>query len=112
MAAFSATSPCFMQRSSAVISESAGEEHNKIYRRLEAAGGAEGRLELAEEVTVKPGSGVSLLPDDIHSIHMRGEDVKMHLHMYGRAISEMTERVKYDLETGEVAHFPPPPDAR
>ena len=96
----------------AVVVGVAGEEHNKIYRRLDQAGGTEGRLELAEEVTVKPGSGVCLLPDDIHSIHMRGEDVKMHLHMYGRAISEMKERVKYDLETGRSEHFPPHPDAR
>lgn len=96
----------------AVVVAVAGEEHNKIYRRLDEGAGAEARLELAEEITVKPGAGVCLLPDDIHSIHMRGDDVKMHLHMYGRAISEMKERVKYDLETGRSEHFPPHPDAR
>ncbi len=94
----------------AVVVGVAGEEHNKIYRL--PAGGAAGPMEVAEEITVKPGTGVCLLPDDIHSIHMRGDDVKMHLHMYGRAISEMKERVKYDLDTGRSEHFPPHPDAR
>ncbi len=96
----------------AVVVGVAGEEHNKFYRRLDGGSAMEARLELADEVTVRPGSGVCLLPDDIHSIHMRGDDVKMHLHMYGRAISEMKERVKYDLASGRVEHFPPHPDAR
>lgn len=94
----------------AVIVGIAGEEHNKIYRRPSGAGAAP--MEIAAEVTVKPGSGVCLLPDDIHSIHMRGTDPKLHLHLYGKAISEMTERVKYDPATGESAFFAPHPDAR
>ncbi len=94
----------------AVVVGVAGEEHNKIYRR--PAGGAAGPMEVAEEITVKPGTGVCLLPDDIHSIHMRGDDPKLHLHMYGKAISEMTERVRYDPASGQGEFYPPHPDAR
>ncbi len=94
----------------AVVVGVAGEEHNKIYRR--PAGGAAGPMEVAEEITVKPGTGVCLLPDDIHSIHMRGDDPKLHLHMYGKAISEMTERTRYDPASGRGEFYPPHPDAR
>ena len=96
----------------AVVVGIAGEELNKIYRTVDAEEGGPARLEVAETIVVQPGAGVCLLPDDIHSIHMRGEDVKLHLHMYGKAISEMTERVKYDPETGRSEHFPPHRDAR
>ena len=94
----------------AVVVGVAGEERNKIYCR--PAGDAAGPMAVAEEITVKPGTGVCLLPDDIHSIHMRGEDPKLHLHMYGKAISEMTERVHYDPETGRGEFYPPHPDTR
>lgn len=96
----------------AVVVGIAGEELNRIYRPPDAEDGGPGRLEVAEKIVVRPGTGVCLLPDDIHSIHMRGEDVKLHLHMYGKAISEMKERVKYDPESGRTEHFPPHPDAR
>ncbi len=96
----------------AVVVGIAGEELNRIYRPQTAEDGGHGGLEVAEQIVVRPGTGVCLLPDDIHSIHMRGEDVKLHLHMYGKAISEMKERVKYDPETGRSEHFPPHRDAR
>ena len=94
----------------AVVVGIAGEEHNKIYRR--PAADAAAPMEVAEEIVVKPGTGVCLLPEDIHSIHMRGHDPKLHLHMYGKAISEMTERVRYDPESGQGEFYPPHPDAR
>ena len=94
----------------AVVVGVVGEEHNKIYRR--PAGEAAVPMEVVEEITVKPGTGVCLLPDDIHSIHMRGDDPKLHLHMYGKAISEMTQRVKYELDSGRAEFYPPHPDAR
>ncbi len=97
----------------AVVVGVRGEEHNRFYRRVDGGDpGGPAKLELADEVTVRPGVGVAMLPDDIHSIHMRGDEVKMHLHMYGKAISELTERVKFDLESGRVEHFPPHPDAQ
>ncbi len=46
------------------------------------------------------------MPDDIHSIHVLGDQSIMHLHMYGKALEEMTERVAYDRENGTYAVFP------
>ena len=88
-----------------------GEEHNKFYRRTDDGGTpGKGTVEIVSEKTVMPGSGVALMPDDIHSIHMRGDDVKMHLHMYGRALHRLEGRVKYDEAAGTYEQFESHPD--
>ena len=97
----------------AVVVGVRGDEHNRIYQRV--GGDAEaGRAEVrvAKEITVSPGSGVCLMPDDIHSIHMAGDDVKMHLHMYGTAITHQSDREKFDMDAGTVEHFEPHPSIR
>ena len=96
----------------AVVVGVQGDEHNKFYRRLDDGSDPDrGRVEIADEVTVRPGTGVCMMPEDIHSIHMRGDDVKMHFHMYGLAVSELSERVMFDMETGKIEHFAAHPDA-
>lgn len=87
-----------------------GQERNKVYRRTDD-GSVPGRAEIdvAWERTVEPGAGICLMPDDIHSIHMEGDDPKMHLHMYGLALSRLTERVMYDRAAGTYKRFDPPP---
>ncbi|MCR9222082.1 MAG: hypothetical protein NXI21_17805 [Alphaproteobacteria bacterium] len=88
-----------------------GQEHNKFYRRTDdRATPGRGTVEVVAEKTVEPGTGVAMTPDDIHSIHMRGPGVKMHLHMYGLAIHRLSGRVKYDVETGTYEHFEAHPD--
>ena len=90
----------------AVVVGLRGEEHNRIY---ECAG--EDAVRLAREVTVRPGTGVCLMPDDIHSIHMDGDAVKMHLHMHGVAIPQQTRRRRFEPDGG-WRHFAPHPDIR
>jgi len=97
----------------AVVVAVEGEEHNRIY---EIVGDDESpetaRVRIAKEITIRPGTGVCLMPHDIHSIHMSGPEPKMHLHMYGLAIPHQTERRRFDLEAGGFRHFAAHPDIR
>ncbi len=95
----------------AVVVGVRGDEHNKLYERTDD-GSVDGRGEVrvASEITVRPGFGVSLLPDDIHSIHMSGPEAKAHLHMYGMAIPQQSARKSFDTATGAYRHFKPHPD--
>lgn len=84
-----------------------GGELNRLWRRTDDAGRA-GRATVAleREVMVEPGRGIGLMPDDIHSIHIRGDRPTMNLHLYGVAFERMTERVMYDRDAGTVNPFP------
>ena len=97
----------------AVVVGVCGQEINRFYIR-DDDGSDPGKASLHQtgEVVVEPGSGVCLLPEDIHSVHMRGDDVKMHLHMYGLAIDRMTERLMFDLQAGTCRVYEPHPDTR
>ncbi|MBH61205.1 MAG: cysteine dioxygenase [Alphaproteobacteria bacterium] len=83
-----------------------GEEINKFYDRKDD-GSVPGKatLELGEEVTVKPGIGVAMMPDDVHSIAVVGDTPTLHFHMYGRAIETLTERVGYNIEEGTYEYY-------
>ena len=42
------------------------------------------------------------MPDDIHSIHVEGDEETVHLHMYGLAFEHLHERVMYNKEKRNV----------
>jgi predicted metal-dependent enzyme (double-stranded beta helix superfamily) len=90
----------------AVVVAVEGQELNRIYRRIDA-GGREGKasLVLDREIMVEPGTGMALMPEDIHSIHTAGTATTRHLHMYGLALEKLDGRVGYDLEAGTVQPY-------
>jgi predicted metal-dependent enzyme (double-stranded beta helix superfamily) len=83
----------------AVIVSVKGQEHNTVYERVP------GGLKVAREVMVEPGTGIALLPDDIHAIATPGAVPTRHLHMYGLALEVLDERQAYDPATGEAVPY-------
>jgi hypothetical protein len=52
------------------------------------------------------------MPDDIHSIHPRNERPGLILHMYGRALDHLPNRVTYNMAEGTYKVFPATPNIR
>jgi len=91
----------------AVIAGVAGEELNRFYNRTDdGAVEGEGIVEQYREETVRYGTGVAFMPEDIHSIHVRGEAKTVHLHMYGLALDHLHERIMFNQEKGTYRTFP------
>jgi predicted metal-dependent enzyme (double-stranded beta helix superfamily) len=91
----------------AVIVGVHGAERNRIYVRADdGSEPGKGELKQIDEVVIRPGGGITFMPDDIHSIQIDGEKPTLMLHMYGLALEKLNERVSYDIEAGTYAHFP------
>ena len=95
----------------AVVVGIEGEEINQLWRRVDdrtSPGKAE--LEPIEETLVAPGTGVALMPEDIHSIHRASAAPLLHFHLYGRSIERLPERKQFDLERGTYEVYPASPN--
>lgn len=80
-----------------------GIEYNVLWDRLDD-GAQPGRAEIREAKTVALGTAdypsIALMPNDIHSVEIRGDMIIRHLHMYGRPLETLTERTAYDPDEG------------
>jgi len=91
----------------AVIVGVHGDELNRFYERTDDGSvPGQGRLKETGTFNVVHGTGVSLMPDDIHSIHVAGDEPTVHLHMYGLALEQLHERVMFDTAAGTCKVFP------
>ncbi len=95
----------------AVITGVQGEEENRFYERVDDGRvPGKGEVRQAGGETVRPGVGVCLMPEDIHSIHPRNEKPSLHLHCYGMALEHLPDRVIYNVQEGTYKVFPASPN--
>ena len=89
----------------AVIVGVCGEELNRFYDRTADNGVSE-----RGQHVVRRGTGVSFMPDDLHSIHI--EAPLLNFHMYGLGLEQLVQREYYKPAAHAWAIFPPHTDIR
>ncbi|WP_434034966.1 rhodanese-like domain-containing protein [Cupriavidus sp. a3] len=93
----------------AIIAGITGNERNVFYRREATDDPARDRLTETGRSEVVSGSSVTLLPDDVHTIELIGDEPGLHLHFYGLALDRLSGRVVFDSTAGgSYRHFGPP----
>src|SRR5450830_1945045 len=90
----------------AVIVAVQGEELNRLYERHDDRSNPEqASISLVRELTVKPGTPISFLPDDLHSIHVQGDQPTLHFHLYGRPLDTLSGRIGIDPQTVLIVNY-------
>lgn len=69
-----------------------GQEHNRFFERT-----PDGVTQVDDHM-VQAGTGVAMLPDDLHSIHIDGP--ALNFHCYGLALERLDEREYYNTTEG------------
>lgn len=86
-----------------VVAAVEGEEVNRRYRWVGPREPIEtASLEYVDSVSVRRGAGIAFMPDDFHSIHIQGERPARQLHLYGRALETLHERLGFDEVSGRM----------
>ncbi len=83
----------------AVIVGMRGQELNRLYG--PCAGGGEPQVQ--HEVVVERGTGVAMLGDDVHSIHIEGASANFHC--YGLALEQLSGRRFWNARHGEWREY-------
>jgi predicted metal-dependent enzyme (double-stranded beta helix superfamily) len=94
----------------AVIAGIEGEEINKFYK-LDKPPADNGKADLLEYTSkvVADGSGVTLMPNDIHSIHCLTKMPTLNFHFYGKSIEHLPDRKAFNMKLGTYKIFPANP---
>ncbi len=82
------TTPVHNHTTWAVVVGFDGQELNRFFQRTDAG------VEQIDEHMVEAGTGVAMLPDDLHSIHISGS--ALNFHCYGLALERLDEREYYN----------------
>ncbi len=78
-----------------------GDEHNVFYDRVDDRKvEGEGRLAKTGELTVVKGNACSFLPDDFHTIEVVNGKESLHLHLYGKTLEDLPDRVFFGATIG------------
>ncbi len=93
----------------AVIVGIQGEERNWLFERTDD-GSVPGRgtVQIVDEQVAAPGTGVALMPEDIHTIQGKAEaGGRLTFHLYGVTTDRQQGRVAYNQAEGSYRLFPP-----
>ena len=93
----------------AVIVGIQGEERNWLFERTDD-GSVPGRgtVRVVDEQVAAPGTGVALMPEDIHTIQGKAEaGGRLTFHLYGVTTDRQQGRVAYNEAEGTYRLFPP-----
>ena len=93
----------------AIIVGIQGEERNWLFERTDD-GSVPGRgtVQVVDEQVAAPGTGVALMPEDIHSIQGKAENGgRLTFHLYGVTTDRQQGRVAYNQAEGTYRLFPP-----
>jgi len=94
-------SPAHDHTTWAVIVGMEGKELNRLYDPSD-----DGAVAEKGQFVVEAGTGLALMPDDLHSIHIDGAEPVLNFHMYGLGLEQLEHRRYYKPETHEWKHFP------
>lgn len=89
-----------------------GDEHNVFYERIDGSESAvEGKLQKTHELTIRRGNACAMLPDDFHTIEVTGGKPSLHLHLYGKTLEDLPDRIGFPSSTGgKIARFMAKPE--
>jgi len=89
-----------------------GDEHNVFYERSDHGEmPGEGRLRKTSELTIQRGSACAMLPDDFHTIEVTSREESLHLHLYGKTLEDLPDRITFPSSAGgRIARFMAKPE--
>jgi len=84
-----------------------GDEHNVFYERTDhGETPGEGRLKKRSELTIQRGNACAMLPDDFHTIEVTSKEDSLHLHLYGKTLEDLPDRITFPSSAGgPIARF-------